>query len=264
MTINGIINQVKPKTQVSVNGASFSDINGIRQYGYDKWKMVWNGNHFAPPDVGSVLYLPGVPGFGSTIFDYSGNGNDGTITNGTWTRLASGLWAVDFNGTNTKVVCPDHASYDVQAFTMLLWVKPDDVTGQQSLMGNYTYSAGKGGFAIRLSTATIIFSQFRSQVAAANEWTNAFLVLGCKLVACTWDTANLKTYVNAVINPGGNTAEAGAMEPSDNDLSFGVRPDDQSSYALEGQIALPRLFSRALSAAEITSIYNQERPLFGV
>ncbi|KKL92597.1 hypothetical protein LCGC14_1883110 [marine sediment metagenome] len=71
MTINGIINKVKPKTQVSVNGAAFSDINGIRQYGYDKWNMTWNGNHFAPPEPNSVLYLPGVPGAGSTILDYS-------------------------------------------------------------------------------------------------------------------------------------------------------------------------------------------------
>ena len=71
MNINGILNKVSAKTQVGVNGAAFSDINGIRQYGYDKWKMMWNGNHFAPPDIGAVLYLPGVPGFGSTIFDFS-------------------------------------------------------------------------------------------------------------------------------------------------------------------------------------------------
>ncbi len=79
VTINGIRNEVAPRTVISVNGGAFVTQNGVRQLGYDKWSMVWNGNSFAPPFPGSVLYYPGIPGFGSTIFDFSHNMLDSAI-----------------------------------------------------------------------------------------------------------------------------------------------------------------------------------------
>ncbi len=79
-TINGVLNEVSPfKSPLVINGERARVVNGLRHSGYDKWRMGWNGHHFAPPDVGSVLYLPGVPGFGSTIFDYSWNFSDSGI-----------------------------------------------------------------------------------------------------------------------------------------------------------------------------------------
>lgn len=58
------------RTIVSGNGAVVGSGNG-RRAGYDRWRMNWNGNMFAPPDSGAVLYLPGHPGVGSTITDFS-------------------------------------------------------------------------------------------------------------------------------------------------------------------------------------------------
>ena len=77
--INGVINRVAPRTVVGINGAQYIEQNGIGARDYNKWRMSWNGNHLAPPESGDVLYLPGNPGFGSTIFDYSYNFNDSGI-----------------------------------------------------------------------------------------------------------------------------------------------------------------------------------------
>ncbi len=79
-TINGVLNEVNPfKSPLVINGAKSRVVNGLRHSGYDKWRIRWNGHQFAPPSKDSVLYLPGVPGFGSTIFDFSGNFLDSAI-----------------------------------------------------------------------------------------------------------------------------------------------------------------------------------------
>ncbi len=60
-------------------------------------------NKILPTVLDSVLYLPGLPGFGPTIYDYSitartGTPNHGAISGATWTRLPSGLWGLSFDG----------------------------------------------------------------------------------------------------------------------------------------------------------------------
>ncbi len=90
--INGVINKVSQNSPLVINGGKTAIINGNRPYGYDKWRMVWNGNHFAPPESGSVLYLPGYPGFGSVIHDFSTNYSDSGIdTNEELTAVETGI-----------------------------------------------------------------------------------------------------------------------------------------------------------------------------
>ncbi len=217
---------------------------------------------FNPPDLGCVLSLSGLPGGGSKIYDRSPYGNIGMMTGATWVRLLSGLWCLSFDGSDDKVVCADADQYDVQAFTALLWVNPNDVVEQQSLMGNYTYAAGKGGFAIRLSTNGLVFSIFFSASETVNTYSNSITAETWQLIACVYDLANMKSYVNAVA--GTPTAETTVMEPSTNDLAFGVRPDNQTSYPYDGYIALPRVINRALSTLELQNIFDREKHLFGV
>lgn len=77
--INGRRTRVSTKSHSGINGGVSARINANMPYEYNKWQMNWNGNQFAPPNVGSQLYLPGVPGFGSTIFDFSSNFLDSAI-----------------------------------------------------------------------------------------------------------------------------------------------------------------------------------------
>ena len=75
------------------SGIRGSVLSGKRTTGFH-----WNGHRFPPPESGNVLYLPGYPAQGSTIQDFSGNGNNGAITGATWTRLSSGLWVLSICG----------------------------------------------------------------------------------------------------------------------------------------------------------------------
>lgn len=88
------------------------------------------------PPSGAVLYLPGLPGVGSTITDYSGQGNDGTIVGATWKTLGSGLPYLDFDADDDKVTITDATSiqniFDSPGGTVLAWIRPDS-DGQTSV-----------------------------------------------------------------------------------------------------------------------------------
>src|SRR6185437_3495139 len=62
-------------------------------------------------------------GSGSTVADASGNGNNGTVTNGSWTTGVHGD-ALSFNGSSTIVNVPDSPSLDLSnAMTLEAWVQ---------------------------------------------------------------------------------------------------------------------------------------------
>jgi len=80
---------------------------------------------FNPPELGTVLSMPGLPGGGSKIYDRSPYGHIGTITDATWKRLPSGLWYLNFNGTSALVDCGNIASINAAQtdFTIRFWIR---------------------------------------------------------------------------------------------------------------------------------------------
>ena len=57
-----------------------------------------------------------------TWFDYSPTNNHGTIASGTWVKLSSGLWYLDFDGAATTVTMPASAG---NIATFMAWVYID-------------------------------------------------------------------------------------------------------------------------------------------
>ena len=67
-------------------------------------------------------------GSGTTVTDASGNGNNGTITNATWSTAGKFGKALQFNGSNALVTIPDAASLRLTtAMTLEAWVNPSTV-----------------------------------------------------------------------------------------------------------------------------------------
>src|SRR5690348_8701878 len=62
---------------------------------------------------------------GSTVADFSGNGNTGTVSNATWTSAGKYGGAFSFNGTSSMITVPDSPSLDLTTgMTLEAWVKP--------------------------------------------------------------------------------------------------------------------------------------------
>ena len=68
-------------------------------------------------------------GTGTTVDRSSGNGNNGTITNATWTTAGKYGDALVFNGTSALVTINDSASLHLTtAMTLEAWVNPSTVS----------------------------------------------------------------------------------------------------------------------------------------
>ena len=81
------------------------------------------------PSTGLVAAYSFNEGSGSTVYDSSGNGNNGTISNATWSTAGKYGDALSFNGSNALVSVNDSTSLHLTTgMTLEAWVDPSTVS----------------------------------------------------------------------------------------------------------------------------------------
>ena len=269
------------RTIISGNGAVVSSGNGRRLGEYDKWRMSWNGNMFAPPPAaGCVLYLPGHPGVGSTITDFSYNeatgaryNNHGTVYGATWERLPGGLPCLDFDGGDDRVDCGDSASLSaLSAWTFSCWFN-QDIQGDEGLISKEDGVGGHREWMFGLTNLGLLCAyQFSAAPVNYLTATGTLDVSDTKwhFGVSTWDGVNdighMLLYADGV--PDALSFEikkltGGVPHNTASPVEVG-RYYASNTYCFDGKIILPRIYNRALSAAEVLNSYQQERSLFNV
>ncbi len=247
---------------ININGQM---ITGVNINGYD----------YPPAPAGSVLYLPGLPGQGSTIWDRSDKANNGAITGATWTRLPSGLWVLSFDGNDFITVADaDSLSFGNgtvdTAFTILLWAKMTDATGfrmigkMSSTVREYLFQTTGDNLQIACFDADNLNSITTVASATVTSYEGKWVFFAGVYTGSGLNTG-LSLYVNGAVvaSTGSTTGTYVAMHNTAIDLTIGVANFATPSFAT-GSIALPRLVGSALTAAQLLNIYNQERSLFNV
>src|SRR5258707_447353 len=77
------------------------------------------------PVAGLVAAYNFDQGSGSVLTDLSGSGNDGVISNATWSNTGKTGNSLRFNGANSLVTVADNASLDLTTgMTLEAWVRP--------------------------------------------------------------------------------------------------------------------------------------------
>ena len=186
-------------------------------------------------------------GTGTTVTDSSGNGNNGTVANGTWSTTGKYGDALKFNGTSTRVTIPNSASLQLSTgMTLEAWVDPSTVNGSWRdvvYKGNDNYyleatstnaSFPDGGLIAGGSYA----DAFGTAKLTANAW--AFLTE-------TYDGSTLRLYMNGT--QVASTAHTGAISTSTNALQIGG--DSIYGQYFVGLIDNVRVYNVALTAAQI-------------
>ena len=223
---------------------------------------------FRPPPLGTVLSLTGLPGGSDKIYDRSPYGHIGTITGATWVRLPSGLWCLNFDGSDDQV-SPGAGNFDtLTQATIEFWYRPNVLLGAggvhrylfcaykdaQNFLG--VYYSHTGGM-IRTICLVGNVEQFRSgdlSVGQSQTWHHCVVTMGIGNSDMWIDT--VKTTQNLAGEAcfddiAATTANYfGAFEPASNTWS--------------GDIALFRVYNKRLSALQVQSHFDQEKHLFGV
>lgn len=217
---------------------------------------------FPPPPVGSVLYLPGYPPLGSTITDFSGYANHGTITGATRAKNTQGADVLVLDGTDDKLQITSNTSLQITgALTISLWIKFTTFARIEALAGKesganeyYFYKYNDGRLFFIHGAETLQFAPF-FDAGDAGVW---------KKITVVRDPVAAKVYAykNAV-QPVVAQAYTGTPVATTIAVRIGLRNDDAADYL--GQIGFPiTILPSARTSAQETSFFQQERSKYGV
>ena len=199
------------------------------------------------------------PGSGTTWTDLSGNGNNGTLTNGP-TYSSANFGSIVFDGSNDKVVISSSSSFAFGTGNLT-------VTGWGYVTSHINYRIlastrpGNGGFANAWHIGTdangtiLLYSnafnlQSASNAVPVNQWF---------YWTFTRDTGIGKLFVNTIVVASGSVTNDYTLTQ----IGIGDFPIT-GAEPWSGNIPQVSVYNRALSAAEISQNFNALRGRYGI
>ena len=222
-------------------------------------------------DDGLVLYLDAgnrksYPGSGTTWFDKSGRGNNGTLTNGP-TFNSANLGSVVFDGVNDVVTTSLPVGISgIQTCTQVCWFKRTTISTISALVGFGTNSSESNRFVIQVWNDGVIYITLGSSIwgnFSSNDvnWHNIQAVFNGNL---TGNSERLKVYFDGIQI---SLAFTGII-PSNvgtplNGCKIGQTFNNESPYG-SSTTSIFQIYNRALSAQEILQNYNATKGRFNL
>lgn len=170
-----------------------------------------------------------------------------------------------FDGSDDHILVSDSASLDVNNVSVSVWIKLEgtpNYSNNQSLAMKGTASL-TAPYGIRVTTTGKV--QTRIQAAGGSEFvgnTASEQLTGdlWHFVVLTYDGTTQQIYIDANAKSSGTTA-TGNLNSTADDLYFGREAD--GSADLKGNIRNVVVFDKALSAQEVSELYEASKEEFG-
>lgn len=228
-------------------------------------------------------------GTGTTAKDYSDNGFDGTFENEAGFGAGVPTWTTDRYGNEAKAIAfdlgakitiPYNIKLNPQQMTVALWVNAAELRASNRFMGLQSWNGYKFQLqdanrpfftAATLNTTPgvddIIYDRDAGTPIDLDTWYH---------LAVTFGGGNMVFYINGVSIMTWDDTPGDLVTVTDHDLVFGVGsskyaattdnydvdhiiPLDWGGY-FHGSLDEIRMYNTVLSAAQIESIYNVEKP----
>jgi hypothetical protein len=205
------------------------------------------------------------PNTGTIWTDISGNGNNGTMTNGPIFGTASG-GQITFDGVNDYVELGTNTSLNLINISISVWVKPTTTTDYIPVIGRYHNTTTYNGWELYYFKSTNKFyfggresSSSYLQVMSNNTYSinNWYNITGVKL-GNVWSL-----YVNGVLD-NSLTLGSGTIAFGTNSIQIGGLITSGASYYGKSDISQSIIYNRALSQSEITQNFNATKFRFGL
>lgn len=201
---------------------------------------------------GVVAYYPLDSGSGTQAYDVSTNENRGVLTNSpTWTGSGRVGGALTFSGSTQYVNIPSSASLNQTGdLTIEAWVNLTDHANHNTITAKTTGDGSTNNTYELRTEQTTGRLQFRAFDSALRTVTsnNAVATGGWHHVAVTKSSGTARLYIDGSQDGQGSMGTATA---NSNALKLGARDDLAAASYFKGTLDEVRLFSRALTAAEV-------------
>jgi uncharacterized repeat protein (TIGR01451 family) len=201
-------------------------------------------------------------GTGSVAYDQSGNSYNAALTNTTWTSGPLGS-AASFNGSSSRAVTPNIPFGS--AFSASVWVNPASTTQTgwagiaQSESGSAFYlgtdpSGAMYKFIVNSGQGTTGSCAFDSVIEGCAQ--GGTIVSGWHLLTATYDGATGILYIDGVA-----IANDTFTTPTAVTVPLEIGASWSSGVVWNGALYGLRLYNRALTASEVSSLFNQAASL---
>lgn len=216
-------------------------------------------NYTADSDL--VLWYPMTDGSGSTVNDYSGNSNDGTINGAEWVKTPyQGSYGLDFDGTDDKITTSSGTDFSTVT-SIGFWLNANASQVQEypvvlaadtnKTIRFYPTIDGLSQVSWRLATGT--GSSWDTDLNGSTDIADGtshhvFIVIDSS-------NNNRKVYIDGSLEV--TNTDSCSLTDSSVNIRFGGRYDSHSAYFYTGKISNVMIFDRELSEEEIKDIYNK-------
>jgi hypothetical protein len=219
--------------------------------------------YFHSPQIvkdGLVLLLDAAntksyPGSGTTWFDRSGNGNNGTLVNGPTFSSGNG-GSIVFDGVNDVVSTSNNSLFENQG-AVSIWVSRSGNNSSQRLIRRL--GANTNRFYLFINQGSV------SGVRGGNDERNTSFTFSVnQWIHIVWQWRLSDTLQQIYIN--GNLNYNGTYVPavSGGDATFGVAQAEGVETWFGGNVANVQVYNRILTASEILQNYNATKGRFGL
>ncbi len=187
-------------------------------------------------------------GKGGVLQDAIPNGNNGDISGATWAKVGE-RFALQFNGKEAYVDCGTSETLTpTAAVTLEAWVNPASAPkGEPSIAGKYVNNYVITGYQ----------GQFYWYIGSGGNNCHAPMKIGAwQHVVGVYDGEQMSLYINGARVASGKSAVK--MTGAEGHFYMGcLNPGGQDTSYFNGMIGAVRLYSRALSDAEIAERYKK-------
>ena len=199
-------------------------------------------------------------GSGSTWRDLTGIVSNGTLQNSPTYSATNGGGSFTFNGSNQYATFPNTTALDLQAYTIEAWFKLNVLS--------------HSGFLFEKGSVNTSYSLFFESNGYVYHRTNPLADLNV-VTATYFNTASwfqmVATYVTGTqalyVNGAqiATRATSGTVGTNANGMSIGAYGGvSGNSYFFNGSIAICRIYSRAITLAEVQQNYNEQKTRLGL
>ncbi len=215
-------------------------------------------------DTGIVGYWHFDEGTGTVAYDASGRGNSGTLTNGPTWQTGSNCKAgkcLSFDGVNDYLSLGTSLLNTPTAGSVSMWVYPTQngaVNGGNSW--NNTTFLSKDNIYIGLQQLELNKIRYYYYSGSPNFYdSNTALTLNTwSLITVTWDSNSSIININGVSDASSGSLTWAKVDSANTNTAFELGRYG-GGYPYKGYIDEVRIYNRALSATEISDIYNSTR-----
>jgi glucose/arabinose dehydrogenase len=193
-------------------------------------------------------------GSGTSASDASGNGATGAITGASWTASGRFGGALSFDGTDDRVTVGATSALNLTTGTVQAWVRVDTLGRWHGVIAKGNANSDPAhNYAIEITNGNLVNCVIGNG-SSANVVTSTTQVAALQFyhLACTWDGAQLRLYINGVLN----RSVSQTVTPAANSSPLYIGQYGGNVDRLDGVIDEVRLYNVALSQTQIQSDLN--------